>query len=100
LCCGEKWRILNGLHYQLGTYKPVFKNIGKSNLKYCVLSSLVAAVISLLPTFVWADEILTILDDLPFVLPRRTAPFEGLSFVRYINQDLRGKSIIATGFAT
>ena len=63
------------------------------------MSSLVAAVILLLLTLVWADEILTTLDDLPFVLPRRTAPFEGLSFVRYINQDLRGKTIIATGFA-
>ena len=96
---GESVRILNRLHYQLGTYKPVFKNIGKSNSKYCVLSSLVVAVILLLLTLVWADEILTTLDDLPFVLPRRTAPFEGLSFVRYINQDLRGKTIIANGFA-
>jgi hypothetical protein len=63
------------------------------------LSSLVVAVILLLLTLVWADEILTTLDDWPFVLPRRTAPFEGLSFVWYINQDLRGKTIIATGFA-
>ena len=95
---GKKGGILNRLHYQRGMYKPVFKNIGKSNSKYCVLSSLVVAVILLLLTLVWADEILTTLDDLTFVMPRRTAPFEGLSFVRYINQDLRGESTIATGF--
>ena len=46
-----------------------------------------------------ADEIAITLDDLPYVMPSRTSPAEGLAQVEAINQALAAHGIIATGFA-
>lgn len=46
----------------------------------------------------WAKEIAITIDDLPYVLPSKTAPLEGLQIVRAINQALEREGIVATGF--
>lgn len=46
----------------------------------------------------WAEEVAITIDDLPFVLPSRTTPSEGLQIVRDINQALAAENVIATGF--
>lgn len=45
-----------------------------------------------------ADEIAITLDDLPYVMPSRTAPEDGLAQVEAINRALAGHGITATGF--
>jgi len=56
-------------------------------------------VVFLLTTFpLWAQEVAITIDDLPFVLPSRTTPSEGLQIVQEINQALAAENIVATGF--
>ena len=47
----------------------------------------------------WGAEIAITLDDLPYVMPSRTSPEEGLATVEAINQALAHHGITATGFA-
>lgn len=46
-----------------------------------------------------AGEIAITLDDLPYVMPSRTSPSEGLALVEAINRVLAEHGITATGFA-
>lgn len=46
-----------------------------------------------------AQDIAVTLDDLPYVMPSRTTPAEGLGYVQRINQALQKHGIIAAGFA-
>ncbi|MEM7728781.1 MAG: polysaccharide deacetylase family protein [Pseudomonadota bacterium] len=46
-----------------------------------------------------AREIAITLDDLPYVLPSRTSPSEGLTQVRAVNAALAAHGVSATGFA-
>jgi len=48
---------------------------------------------------VQAQQIAITLDDLPYVMPSRTTPQEGLKIVRDVNAALKAHEIIATGFA-
>ncbi|MEM8658044.1 MAG: hypothetical protein AAGF22_08095, partial [Pseudomonadota bacterium] len=46
-----------------------------------------------------AQQVAITLDDLPYVLPSRTTPAEGLAQVAAINRALAEHGITATGFA-
>lgn len=46
-----------------------------------------------------AQEIAITLDDLPYVMPSRTSPEQGLGYVQHINAALAQHDITATGFA-
>ncbi|MCV3274462.1 polysaccharide deacetylase family protein, partial [Roseobacter sinensis] len=46
-----------------------------------------------------AREIAITLDDLPYVLPSRTTPSEGLAQIQAVNDALAAHDVVATGFA-
>lgn len=51
------------------------------------------------PASTIAQNIAITLDDLPYVMPSRTTPQEGLALVTNITQALQAHDIVATGFA-
>ncbi len=55
--------------------------------------------LTLLPFSAAAQEIAITIDDLPYVIPSRTTPEDGLRYVQSINEALANHGIIATGFA-
>lgn len=56
------------------------------------------AVLSMTPPTA-AREIAITLDDLPYVMPSRTSPSEGLTQVRAVTEALAVHGVVATGFA-
>ncbi|KIT16560.1 polysaccharide deacetylase family protein [Jannaschia aquimarina] len=61
------------------------------------LAACLALLSTALPTA--ACEIAITLDDLPYVMPSRTSPSEGLAQVRAVNEALAAHGVEATGFA-
>lgn len=53
---------------------------------------------TVLPASTSPSKIAITIDDLPYAIPSRTTPQEGLSYVRRINETLKDHKIAATGF--
>lgn len=64
-----------------------------------ITQAFATAVIFLTPSLLFAQNIAITLDDLPYVMPSRTTPSEGLRYVTQINAALADHGIIAVGFA-
>lgn len=64
-----------------------------------ILSGIVGLALTAFPLPSAAQEIAITLDDLPYVMPSRTTPEDGLRYVQSINQALQEHGIVATGFA-
>lgn len=62
----------------------------------CLFSAVLMAVSAAQP--IDAAEIAITVDDLPYAMPRRTSPQEGIAIVKAINKALAERSVIATGF--
>lgn len=67
-----------------------FQRILGSILGFCLMSLPVTSV---------AQSIAITIDDLPYVMPSRTTPEDGLRYVQSINQALEKHGILAVGFA-
>lgn len=52
-----------------------------------------------IPNLDVSQEVAITIDDLPYVMPSRTTPQAGLSYVQQVNRTLRDHGITATGFA-
>ncbi|MEL6681559.1 MAG: polysaccharide deacetylase family protein [Pseudomonadota bacterium] len=63
-----------------------------------LLVALAVLVLGVFGRSAFAQEIAITLDDLPYVMPSRTSPQEGLAQVNAVNLHLAGHDIIATGF--
>jgi peptidoglycan-N-acetylglucosamine deacetylase len=63
-----------------------------------ILSGIVGLALILFPLPSAAQEIAITLDDLPYVMPSRTTPEDGLRYVQSINLTLQQHGIVATGF--
>ncbi len=66
------------------------------NKLVCLFSAVLMAVSAAQP--VDAAEIAITVDDLPYAMPRRTSPHEGIAIVKAINKALAERNVIATGF--
>jgi peptidoglycan/xylan/chitin deacetylase (PgdA/CDA1 family) len=64
-----------------------------------VTRPLAGILFALFATSATAQDIAITLDDLPYVMPSRTTPQEGLAIVQSVNAALAEHGIIATGFA-
>ena len=65
---------------------------------YKILNGIVGFALTAVPMSLAAQEIAITLDDLPYVMPSRTTPEDGLRYVLSINQALQKYGIVATGF--
>lgn len=62
----------------------------------CLFSAVLMAASATQP--IDAAEIAVTVDDLPYAMPRRTSPQEGIAIVKAINKALAERNVIATGF--
>lgn len=62
----------------------------------CLFSAVLMAVSA--AQTIDAAEIAITVDDLPYAMPRRTSPQEGIAIVKAINKALAERSVTATGF--
>lgn len=57
-------------------------------MKFNLLLNLLVGFLAVFSQPAWAAEIAITIDDLPYVLPSRSTPQEGLSIVKSINKTL------------